>query len=114
MQIHTEKNQKEIKQHGNFEFPVHVSQESIRSYEQGSFLWHWHREIELTWFQSGQIEYYVNDKKYILKEGEGLFCNSNALHSGYMVDHQTATISLSPFLPGLFTAMKQPAADQVR
>ena len=27
MQIHTEKNQKEIKQHGNFEFPVHVSQE---------------------------------------------------------------------------------------
>ena len=111
MQIHTEKNQKEIKQHGNFEFPVHVSQESIRSYEQGSFLWHWHREIELTWFQSGQIEYYVNDKKYMLKEGEGLFCNSNALHSGYMVDHQDChyiSVTFSPrFIYGYENSLLQ-------
>ena len=88
MQIHTEKNQKEIKSHGNYEFPVNISPESIQSYEQGYFLWHWHPEIELTWIISGQIEYYVNDRKYLLSEGEGLFGNINTLHSGYMKDGQ--------------------------
>ena len=86
MQLHIEKDQKEIKKHGNYEFPVHLSLEKIQSYEQDSFPWHWHPEIELTWIMSGQIEYFVNDKKYLLKEGEGLFCNSNSLHSGYMKD----------------------------
>ena len=32
--------------------------------------------------------YYVNDRKYLLSEGEGLFGNSNTLHSGYMKDGQ--------------------------
>ena len=88
MQLHIEKDQKEIKRHGNYEFPVHLSLEKIQSYEQASFPWHWHPEIELTWIMSGQIEYLVNDKKYLLKEGDGLFCNSNSLHSGYMKDGQ--------------------------
>lgn len=86
MQLHIEKDQKEIKKHGNYEFPVHISLEKIQSYEQNSFPWHWHPEIELTWIMSGQIEYFVNDRKYLLQEGEGLFCNSNSLHSGYMKD----------------------------
>lgn len=111
MQIHTEKNRKEIKHHGNYEFPVHVSPESIRSYEQGSFMWHWHREIELTWFVSGMIEYYVNDKKYLLHAGEGLFCNSNALHSGYMVEGQDCeyiSVTFSPrFIYGYENSLLQ-------
>lgn len=86
MQLYTEKDQKEIKKHGNYEFPVHISLEKIQAYEQNSFPWHWHPEIEFTWIMSGQIEYFVNDKKYLLSEGEGLFGNSNSLHSGYMVD----------------------------
>ena len=40
MQINIEKNQKEIKEHGNYAFPVYVSVEKIESYEQGVFLWH--------------------------------------------------------------------------
>lgn len=86
MQLQTEKDQKEIKKHGNYEFPVHISLEKIQAYEQDSFPWHWHPEIELTWIMSGQIEYLVNDRKYLLRAGEGLFCNSNSLHSGYMVE----------------------------
>ena len=42
MQLHIEKDQKEIKKHGNYEFPVHLSLEKIQSYEQDSFPWHWH------------------------------------------------------------------------
>ena len=96
IQIHTEKNRKEKKQHGNYEFPVHISPESIQSYEQHSFMWHWHPEIELIWFVSGQMEYDINDQHYIVREGQGLFCNSNALHAGYMIDnHDCDYISIT-------------------
>ena len=59
IQILTEKNKKEVKEHGSYTFPVQVSPEAIQSYEQHSFMWHWHPEIELTWFVSGQMEYVV-------------------------------------------------------
>lgn len=83
MQIKTEKNQKEIKKHGNYEFPVNISVESIQCYESGRFLWHWHPEVELTWIMSGELEYRVDDKAYVLQAGEGMFGNSNTLHSGF-------------------------------
>lgn len=98
-QISIEKNQKEIKKHGDYSFPVEVSIEAIEAYEQGSFLWHWHPEIELTWIMSGAIEYHVNNQSYILSEGEGLFGNSNTLHSGYMKDGQECTYLSITFHP---------------
>lgn len=84
MRIQTEKNQKEIKEHGSFSFPVNVSEESIAGYIGSSFPWHWHPEIELSLIMSGQIAYFVNDQQYLLKSGDGLFGNSNTLHSGHM------------------------------
>lgn len=99
MQINIEKNQKEIKAHGNYAFPVGINVEAIEAYEQGAFLWHWHPEIELTCVMSGEIEYHVNDKKYILTEGEGMFGNSNTLHAGYMKDGQECTYLSVTFHP---------------
>ena len=104
MQIQIEENQKEIKRHGNYEFPVNISKESIRSYESGMFLWHWHTEIELTYIISGEMEYRVNDSVYVLKAGEGLFGNSNTLHAGFQrdkMDCQYVSVTFHPrFLYG--------------
>lgn len=99
MQISIKENQKEVKEHGSYSFPVHVSLETIQSYEHGSFLWHWHPEIELTWIVSGEIEYRVNEQTYYLKEGEGLFGNSGTLHSGYMKNLQECTYLSITFHP---------------
>lgn len=99
MQINIEKNQKEIKEHGDYTFPVNVSVEKIQDYEQDSFLWHWHPEIEITWIVSGEIEYHVNDRVYILSEGEGLFGNSNTLHSGYRREGKECTYISVTFHP---------------
>ena len=99
MQIVTQENQKELKEHGNFAFPVHISIEKIQSYEKGSFLWHWHPEIELTLILSGKIQYQVDDVTYILTSGDGLFCNSNSLHSGYMIDENECTYLSITFHP---------------
>ena len=73
MQIITKDSKKEIKEHGSFAFPVNISLEKIQAYEHGTFLWHWHPEVELTWVISGQIEYTVNDSTYQLTTDQGLF-----------------------------------------
>ena len=38
MQIVIQNNQKELKEHGNYAFPVNISMEKIQSYEKGMFL----------------------------------------------------------------------------
>ena len=48
MQIITDETKKEIKAHGSHTFPLLVSYEKITAYDSGSFLWHWHPEIEMT------------------------------------------------------------------
>ena len=95
----TQENQKELKEHGNYAFPVNISIEKIESYEKGTFLWHWHPEIELTLILSGQIEYQIEDSMYLLSAGDGIFCNSNSLHSGHMHKGQDCTYLSITFHP---------------
>lgn len=99
MQIITEKNQKELKEHGNYAFPINISIEKIQSYETGQFLWHWHPEIELTLILSGKINYQIEERIYLLSAGDGMFCNSNSLHAGHMVDSQDCTYLSITFHP---------------
>jgi len=85
MQLQLNEEKKELKKHGNYSFPVYISPEVLSNYERGSFSWHWHTEVELTYILEGAISYQVNNQIHILAAGEGLFCNSNALHTGSMV-----------------------------
>ena len=84
MQIITNQFQKELKQHGNEQFPFLVSYQKLSEYESGSFMWHWHPEIEITYVQKGTMCYKVNHMVYHLKEGDIVFIYCGALHSGTM------------------------------
>lgn len=81
IQIRTDQDKKEIKEHGNYAFPVMVSEERLSDYG-GAFLWHWHPEPELTIVLEGEILYQAGEESWRLKAGQGFFCNSNALHTG--------------------------------
>ena len=87
-EIITDGSQKELKKHGSDEFPLLVSYEKLSGYKSGSFLWHWHPEIELTYIHKGEMLYKVNQNTFHLKEGQVLFGNANALHAGYMYHNQ--------------------------
>ena len=106
MQIITNKSQKELKEHGSFQFPVLVSRECLSGYETGSFFWHWHPEVELTLVTEGVIEYHVNGSVFILKEGQALFGNANSLHSGNMVEGRIVTIFLLHLIQDWYMGMK--------
>ena len=69
MQIITDPAGKELKKHGDSSFPFLVSYERLSGYETGSFLWHWHPEIELTYIEKGEMLYKI-------------------LHAGYMYQDQ--------------------------
>ncbi|MGN0466442.1 MAG: helix-turn-helix domain-containing protein [Lachnospiraceae bacterium] len=84
MQIITNQFQKELKEHGNFSFPVLVSYEKLSKYESGSFLWHWHPEIELTLILEGEMIYKINNHSFHLKKDDIMFGNVNTLHAGFM------------------------------
>ena len=99
MQIRMDKENRELKAHGSYEFPVNISYEQLSRYERGSFSWHWHPEIELTFVLSGQIGYQVNGKSYVLKEGDGIFCNTNAPHTGHMIDGMDCVYISTTFAP---------------
>lgn len=85
MQIITNQFQKEMKEHGNYRFPLLVSYEKLSGYETGSFLWHWHPQIELTLIEQGEMLYHTNNQTFHLKQGQAIFANANALHMGEKV-----------------------------
>lgn len=67
MQLITDEKQKELKSHGNFAFPVFVSEEVLSHYERGSFLWHWHPEIS---WQQKVLEAMRDIHHLFLEQGE--------------------------------------------
>ena len=61
MRLNIDKEHKELKSHGNYAFPVLVSDERLSWFDTGEFPWHWHPEIELTIVLDGNMTYLVND-----------------------------------------------------
>ena len=110
MRLNIDKEHKELKAHGNYAFPVLVSDERLSWFDTGEFPWHWHPEIELTIVLDGNMTYLVNDNEYILRAGEGLFCNTNVLHSGKHYDAEDCSYLSITFHPRLLSGRMVDAA----
>lgn len=101
MQIITDQFQKEKKEHGNYSFPFLISREKLSKYESGSFLWHWHPEIELTLLVSGEMIYKINNDTFHITQEQALFGNSSTLHAGYMYQEKDCEYISITFDPKL-------------
>lgn len=101
MQIIVDNQQKELKMHGSEEYPILISKEVLSRYDKGYFWDHWHPEIEFTYIIEGEILYTINGFEYLLKKGQGIFCNQNMMHSGKMHNRQDCEYLSITFLPKL-------------
>ena len=101
MQIITNQFQKELKKHGSDHFPFLVGYQCLSEYDSNSFMWHCHPEIEITYVKEGSMHYRINNRSFHLKEGDIIFCNSNALHSGEMENQEDCSYIPITFDPKL-------------
>lgn len=59
----------------------------------GDIPWHWHDEFEVIVIKKGPIKISVSGTDYLLQTGEGLFINSNVLHSVYVFNDQPCLLN---------------------
>ena len=88
-QLNVDENMFERKQR-DYAFPFLCSRHGVRlsSYEGGRFECHWHSEPEFTYVLSGEMKYQANDRIYHLREGTGIFVNSNVIHTAWQCSEQ--------------------------
>ncbi len=76
----------ELKQHGSFSFPFKVYQVHLSEYDGMRFPAHWHDEFEFLLIREGQMQCVINGEAMRLETGEGLFINSDTVHTGAAVN----------------------------
>ncbi len=65
--------------------------------------WHWHKDLELMYVAMGQVQVECSGQQTVLKEGDGLFFNSKALHRYQMVGEEKCHICYLVFNPDFVT-----------
>ena len=62
------------------DFPCIASHVEFGKYTEPFVPWHWHKEVELFYIESGVLEYYTPKGKVVFPAGSGGLVNSNILH----------------------------------
>ncbi|MDD7403323.1 MAG: AraC family transcriptional regulator [Butyribacter sp.] len=87
----SKKEYEEKQRHGTVELPVGLHK---MEYPEGTdviFYLHWHQEFEFLVLTKGKILFTIQDNEYELNVGDGVFINSNLLHSARTVDGQACS-----------------------
>ena len=81
--ILTDEDFMEIKQHGSSDYPFQYYYADAYRENFHCIEWHWHREFEFLYVESGEIICGIGEKQIILSEGDAIFINSKILHRFY-------------------------------
>ncbi|MBR5536066.1 MAG: AraC family transcriptional regulator [Clostridia bacterium] len=96
--------------HGTEEFPVGIHNTLCKD---GFSLYpHIHREFEFLVMKKGKGVLYIENEKFNLKEGEGVFINSEELHIGIKTDGGEAEFFAVVFAPEVFGSSRVDAVVQ--
>lgn len=84
-----------------FDFPYIWFWGVLEDYIGGHVPWHWHEEPEFCHVIKGEVEYHLPEEVLILKEGDGIYINSNVLHM--ICPHNGCTNAI--ILPQIFNKL---------
>ena len=65
------------------DYPFQYYYDDLELFDFHCIEWHWHREFEFLYVESGQIICGIGEKQIILSEGDAIFINSKILHRFY-------------------------------
>ena len=74
-------NFQELTVHGKREFPIQYYVDDFFRFPGCRFPLHWHAEAELLLVCGGPVQAQIGRMEFLLDEGDGIFVNSNVLHS---------------------------------
>lgn len=76
----------EDKQHGSLNYPVAFYHIELRNMYMGIVRWHWHEELEFMYVTQGKAKFLIQDQSFLLRVGECVLVNRNAMHAVRPVD----------------------------
>ncbi|MDB8575734.1 AraC family transcriptional regulator [Turicibacter sanguinis] len=91
--LNLDKKNRELEVRGTPLFPCGAYFSDIINNVTGDIPWHWHDEFEVIVIKKGPIKISVSGTDYLLQTGEGLFINSNVLHSVYVFNDQPCLLN---------------------
>lgn len=102
--MHVRSDHYELTQHGTEFFPLASYESCLQKTPQGFFDIHWHTELEFCFpLHASVIEVQVENARYILRPGDGLFINRNRLHSVHTVGKYDGTYVSTLFSPKMIS-----------
>lgn len=82
--VQTNMQGEELREHGTHLFPVACYLDQLPHDE---IPWHWHNELEFGLVVKGSVVFETAAAEYTLQEGDGIFVNSNVLHTAFSPDN---------------------------
>ncbi|OKP76181.1 hypothetical protein A3842_18345 [Paenibacillus sp. P3E] len=73
---------REVKLHGQPEFPIHIYQVEHPASVHSILPVHWHNEIELIYLAKGTATFHIENREFAIQKGECLIVHPGELHSG--------------------------------
>ena len=80
------KEYEEKQRHGTVELPLGLHKMEYPEGTDAIFYLHWHQEFEFFVVTKGSVLFMVDEREYMLRKGDGIFINSNQLHSAKTID----------------------------
>lgn len=86
-----------------FAFPVRIYETDLAGKPLGVNNWHWHEEIQFCLVLSGSMQVIVQNKKYELQRGDGIFINTGCIHMTYSKSNPPAKYLCLNIHPQIFS-----------
>lgn len=105
--IKTDHTMKELTEHGTAEYPILISCGLTLSFDTGIVSWHWHDDFELTYVESGHLNFSVGSDSFLLNPGEAVFINAKILHQVKPLKNESPVYYSYAFAPELISESMQ-------
>lgn len=96
--IYTDPKGKELIEHGTALFPVACYHDNV---SEKPVAWHWHEELEVFVVERGTARVCVGGEAHIVRQNEGCFINTGALHGVWPMGDEVCVLQSVVFHPRL-------------